>query len=853
MFHRLFKIFSGKKDMLPNSSLGKKQFLRKKYSIFRDLLDLNNIALEHMADMSEKLSGEFLFDRTYIEVKTRQLYENVKEIIKNLNDLSLGKYSILYDRLNFISSQIEGILSRKIEIPVSSYTLFFDEITRKMVDKVGGKIANLCEVKNVIKLPVPHGFAISSYAFKRFMDHNDFFQKIKEKLSNVVFDNLDVLNRNSKELQAMIINGEIPGDLKKDIMDSYRRLCKICGEEVRVSVRSSAICEDGDFSFAGQFATYLNVPSTDILLKYKEVVASLFTSRVIFYFKTKGIQDYEMIMSVGILKMIDAKAGGVVYSSDPTDPKSNKIIINAVHGLGKCVVEGTTTPEIYVVSKDSSFTIAEKKIPIQKTMLFCTLDGEIQQIPLSEEIKGKPCLSEQQVKELANYAVSIEKHYGFPVDIEWAIDGDGNPYILQARRLRILAKELTKPIPPHIPGYNILLDKGIIACKGIGYGPVHVVMSEDDLKNFPKDAVLVAKGTSPTYVIVMDKATAIITDSGSTTGHMATLAREFQIPCILDTQIGTKTLKPGQIITVDAFNCNVYEGKVDELIELAEQRENQFKETQIFKVLQRVVKWIIPLNLVDPDDINFKPEFCQTYHDITRFCHEIAMNEMFHITDVTTDELGETHKLAAGIPLVIYIIDLDGGIEQEHPNILYPQHIKSIPLNAFIKGLSAMRWPQGSPVDIKGLLGMMAHTASIPEEELLKSGEKSFVFISRNYMNFQLRLGYHLSTVEAFAGENLNDNYIRFFFKGGGAHIDRRLRRVRLITEILKRLGFEVKVVNDLIDAVIKKYKRSIIESDLEILGKLTAYTKQLDMVMYDDAITQFYIEEFVKNHFIEK
>jgi pyruvate,water dikinase len=331
---------------------------------------------------------------------------------------------------------------------------------------------------------------------------------------------------------------------------------------------------------------------------------------------------------------------------------------------------------------------------------------------------------------------------------------------------------------------------------------------------------------------------------------MASLAREFQVPCILDTEVGTKTLQPGQEITVDAFNCSVYEGKVNELIELSGKREEPFKDTLIFKELKKVMKWVVPLNLYDPAGENFNPEFCATFHDITRFCHEMAMYEMFRISDSATDEIGETKKLKSGIPLVIYIIDLGGGLTASSPKVLNPTHICSIPLNAFFNGLAAMKWPQGSPsVDAKGFLGMMAHTASIPEEELRKTGEKSYSFISQEYMNFTLRLGYHLSTIEVYAGESLNDNYIRFFFKGGGAALNRRLRRVRLISEILKSMDFEVKVVEDVIEALFSKYRKTMIEEKLEQLGRLTVYTKQLDMVMFNDAITDLYIEEFIKQY----
>jgi pyruvate,water dikinase len=333
---------------------------------------------------------------------------------------------------------------------------------------------------------------------------------------------------------------------------------------------------------------------------------------------------------------------------------------------------------------------------------------------------------------------------------------------------------------------------------------------------------------------------------------MASLTREYQVPALLDTEAATKILKNGQEITVDAINCNIYEGHVDELIEFAKRKKEPFKDTQLFKTLERVLKWVIPLNLVDPEDKNFRPEFCETFHDITRFCHEMANREMFTFTETPSRELGETVRLVAGIPLDIYLIDLESGIESgtKFPK---PEHIHSIPFNAFLKGITSMKWPEPRAFDVKGFLGAIAHTATIPEEELLEIGEKSFSFISKEYMNFAIRLGYHLSMVEAFAGESINDNYIRFFFKGGGAALERRLRRVRLISEILRRMDFNVKVTEDVIDATLTKYKKPDIERKLEAMGKLTVYTKQLDMVMYNDAITESFIEDFCEEHVTNK
>jgi len=160
-----------------------------------------------------------------------------------------------------------------------------------------------------------------------------------------------------------------------------------------------------------------------------------------------------------------------------------------------------------------------------------------------------------------------------------------------------------------------------------------------------------------------------------------------------------------------------------------------------------------------------------------------------------------------------------------------------------------MKWPGPPTVDAKGFFGMLAHSASVPEDQLKETAKKSFAVVSINYVNFSIRLGYHFSMIEAYAGENINDNYIKYFFKGGGAALDRRLRRVRLIREILKAMGFKVNVNEDVVNAILTKYKQSTIEDKLVVMGKLTVYTKQLDMALFNDAVTDMYIENFMKEH----
>lgn len=831
----------------PNSSL-RTSFMNK-YSAFRNLLIENNRVLTLIADMQEKLSGEYLFDKQYINSNASEIADRVNNIIKHLNALSAEKYLKLYDRYDSVRAEIESAFLRKVEIPESELTLPLEKLTGEMYLIAGGKFAQLGEVRNRLGIQTPDGFVITSHAFKKFTGHNNLVEQINERLSALDIRSLEALNRVSSEIQDIVVNSEVPDDLCHAVAASVEVFKQTSGEQRPLfAIRSSAIFEDGEFSFAGQYATFLSIPEAAILQKYKEVVASLFTPRAIFYYKTKGFSDEEMVMAVGVLKMVDAKAGGVAYTRDPNNPEIDHITINAVPGLGKSVVDGTVSPDLYIVSRHPENIIKEKRVSRQQTMLIGGDDGNIKTIAIPDNLKNSQSIDDKQIKQIAQYALEMERHYDAPQDIEWVIEQDGEPSIIQTRPLRTVKTEGDLCVPRRIAGKNLLIDKGVIACKGIGHGKAFILKDEEELKEFPEGSVLIAKNTSTKFVTVMNKASAIITDVGGITGHMASLSREYNIPTILDTEIATTTIKNGQLITVDAVNCNIYEGVVEELLNLAPKKKDHLRETILYKTLERVLKHISPLNLVNPAADTFTPEHCMTFHDITRFAHEKAMNEMFSIGEGHNIDSLDPVELKAGIPMNTSILDIDGCISTNSRKVS-PGDIDSIPFSAFFKGLAAMKWPEPRPADLKGFFEMVAHTASIPEEELRQTGEQSFALLSKNYMNFSIRLGYHFSMVEAYAGYEINNNYIKFFFKGGGASIDRRIRRTNLIKEILKMLDFSVTVKDDVVDAILSKYRQSSVERILELIGRFTVFTKQLDMALYNDAVVEMFVEEFAKDH----
>jgi pyruvate,water dikinase len=400
--------------------------------------------------------------------------------------------------------------------------------------------------------------------------------------------------------------------------------------------------------------------------------------------------------------------------------------------------------------------------------------------------------------------------------------------------------------PPKVEGYRVLIDKGTIASRGIGFGKAYVVRSGKEVKDLPEGSVLVVKHTSATYAPVLGSVRAIITDIGGKTAHLATLAREFHIPMIVDTEVATQVIGDGREITVDAMNGIIYEGKVAELSGFSEKKTGSHTNLKS-KAFEKIIDRVIPLNLVNPEGKNFKPEFCETLHDVVRFAHQKAMQEMFGLSEASPGDI-QGVRLISRVPLPVNIIDLGNGIEgvTGEPRT---EQVRSIPFRAFLQGLESAEWPEPRNVDVKGFLGMIAHTASVAEAELERTGEESFVFVSESYMNFSIRLGYHLSVIESYIGDSVNDNYIRFFFKGGGADRERRVRRTEMISRILKEMDFNVKMTGDVIDALITKYTQLYLENKLEVLGRLTAYTKQMDVIMRDDESVQRHAEEFMKNH----
>lgn len=458
----------------------------------------------------------------------------------------------------------------------NEYVLWFDELRRADVGLVGGKSSSLGELTSETKVPVPYGYATTANAYRYFMDVTGQNHKIHELLEglNDVEDSVE-LHDVCTLIRESIMGAEMPKDLADAIAAAYEELAKKVGEHNPfVAVRSSATAEDlPDASFAGQQDTYLNVHGKEeVIRKVKECYASTFTDRAVYYRAKQGYDHENVALSAAIQMMADAKAAGVMFTVNLATGEDDCIMVEGSWGLGEFVVQGTVTPDNFVINK-SDLSIRSKQINDKAVELVRLPNGGVEECKVSDELARTQVITDEQLAELAGYARAIEKHYGCYMDMEWAVDHKNRIWILQARPETVWSrrnKDTKEEKKVNITTDHKVLVKGLPASPGLVAGKVHVITNPEDIEKFKKGEILVTPMTSPDWVPAMKKAVAIITDAGGMTCHASIVSRELGIPCVVGTKSrsveATLTLKDGQDVTVDAQNGIIYDGIVEDMI-----------------------------------------------------------------------------------------------------------------------------------------------------------------------------------------------------------------------------------------------------------------------------------------------
>ncbi|MEJ2069863.1 MAG: PEP/pyruvate-binding domain-containing protein [Syntrophobacterales bacterium] len=739
------------------------KLLRLKYEAFKELLRHDKKSLELITDLEETLHDELPVDWARVESLVRALRWSVGSLIRSLTAMHPATYADLEEHFQ----RLEWSLAGAVTLPEGDcrppYAMTLAEAA-SAPELAGGKAHTLGRMLREANLPGPRGFVVTTRAFHLFLQHNLLRHRLDELLAQVCLDRGQRLEELAREMQAIILEGEVPPQVQEDIAQKLTD-CREQGVPGPWVVRSSALSEDGDVSFAGQYDSVVGVPAAGVLEAYKHVLASKYSPRAVAYRLRCGLADQETPMAVLLLEMIDAAVSGVVYTHDTKAQVEQRpyLAIFAVPGPGQRLVDGSTIPEIHYLTREPELQPVE------------TISSP--HCPWEPGGKARVCLPAETAGILAGWGLTLEQLAGAPQDIEWCQDKNGALFLLQSRPLRMSSEltpdRLSPAQPPEITN-PILLEGGVAASPGVGFGRVWVIKKEDELINVPERSVLVVS------------------------------------------------------------HGRVYQGEVEGLQEHAAQARAR-PETPFRARLRALMTFISPLTLTDPTSPEFTAEHCQSFHDVVRFAHEKGMAEMFSLVGRSGRGLARARKLVSDLPLVMYVLDLEGCLSPaaEGSKTVNPQLITCDIMRACWEGLSHpdVVWHKGLVhLDWEEFDRLSASMVSLSSKALA-----SYAIMSRYYLHLILRFGYHFAVLDTFCGEDPEANYIAFRFKGGGASYENRLWRVQLIKMILEWAGFTVKTRGDLLDARFDRREARQILSRLTLLGILQGKTRLLDMALADE------------------
>ena len=827
--------------------------LREKYEAFKLLLENDKCAHELMAELEDIYHNQIKVDFKFIEAKYEQFSACVLQIIDNLLKMCPLRYQSLKDYYKKFDSYVRFMLAPPEYDFSPPFACSLAEIPSEGLKLAGGKAFNLARIGRQLQMPIPEGFVITTNAFNYFIEFNNLRNVIDARLAKLDINSTASLDAVSEELTNAFMRAQIPPDIENEFLAAFKDLQKTKGLGTTVALRSSAVGEDSQLSFAGQYSTILNVKEDAIFDAYKKVIASKYSSSAIYYRINYGLSDIETPMAVLVLEMISAEANGIIYTGDIEGQTDDRLKIHATWGLGELLVSGEVSPDIITVSKNKTLEIVDKKIAIKNIQMITSPDGMTEVMPLEGEKKNLPSLDDTTALILARWGLELESYFKESQDVEWCMGEKGRLFIMQSRPLRT-----GKDNPAQSPECNFenfedvkIFSGGEKASAGIGAGRVFSADQTSSLETLPQGAVLVAKNASPRYVKVMNRLNAVVTDTGSTAGHFSSVAREFGIPALVNTGIATNKLAQGREVTVNADARAVYDGVVQSMVESPCARRNLLENSPFIRKMRSVMEFISPLELVDPNADNFTPEGCRSLHDIIRFSHEVAVREMFQLGNRRVRKIGGSKQLNVDIPIHFYVLDVGGGLRKsvtDRKAVTF-EDITSVPLKAVLKGL-------GHP-DIRW--GDFTHFDWAEHDKIVMSGgiisPKAAMFashavVSDDYLNLNLRFGYHFVILDAICTKTPADNYVLFRFSGGGADMYKRTLRADFLNQVLQRFGFDVNRKSDLIDAKLEGEKTKTMEAKLDRVGRLLGATRLMDMYLKDESMVQSFVKDFMNGRY---
>lgn len=830
--------------------------LREKYEAFKRLLDHDRAAHEYLARLEDLYYNQRRVDLELAAATYDAFSAEVEAMVRELLAMCPNGYWSLKDYHKKFDFYVRFMLAPPKFDFSPPFLLTLDQ-ARCLDEKIaGGKAANLARLKQELGLPVPQGFVITTRAFHFFMEAGNLYPFVREQLAGLDIDDPAGLAATARILETAVLAATLPEELVTEIEAGLAQFQGVAGEEgerFTFAVRSSAVREDGDISFAGQYLSLMHVDMADVGAAYKRVIASKYSPAALSYRIRYGIPDHDTPMAVLVLGMIDVRSAGVIYTRDVNGRDPGSLTIYSTWGLGGSVVDGRVAPDMIHVDHNGRITGIRTGNKVGRLIS----DGEPGSSMADRAKAERRALSigTTEILTLNKWARTVETYFKTPQDMEWCLSAQRTLYLLQSRPLNArkpVEKNRSVPLPDIAP----LCRAAQIICPGKAEGPLFRLNRLEQLNEMPDHAVVAAAFGLPQYAAAIHRMSGIILETGSAAGHFASVAREFNLPAVICTD-GFDTLESGSMVTLDADTGRVYPGQIKSLLPPSPHRADAdgFSKSRLMEKLGFMIRFCADLKLTDPDARDFTPDACRSMHDIIRFVHETAVREMFFIGQRKGTRKKGARQLISGLPMLFYVLDVGSGTqagicaEPATKSALGLADLVCIPLKALFKGLAHpdICWDEAGHFDWEAY-DKIVMAGGIISADSPQFG--SYAVVSRTYMNLNLRFGYHFVILDCFCTGSREQNYILLRFSGGGGNSGGRWRRAEFIAGVLEKIGYVTQVTADLIDGRIMAVDEARIREILDLTGRLLGATKLMDMYIKESVDVAAYVTAFMDGQY---
>jgi pyruvate,water dikinase len=751
--------------------------------------------IEHTNDIVDMDAIKRLYDRLQLAVQ---------KMIVALGDLGDHRCGDLLKIHQQFDRRTTPLFGPALSLPSHPILVSLEDIRADMAPFVGHKAAHLAAIGNALGLPVPRGFVLTAKAFDRFMEDNELPGVIDAYLRDLTVEHAERIDERCEAIRRLILQAPVPHDIEDAIREKLDQWCEEQGESIFTAVRSTAIGEDSEVSFAGQFATLLNVPAKSVIAAYKEVLASKYNPGAILYRLRYGLDDRSTPMAVIVMAMVSSRASGVIYTRNPSRPEQGDLQISAIRGLGEYLMSGDTAPHVLSVCRRTG-RITTRHAAQQSHWITTRPEGGTCLEPMPSEDQAHPPIDDATARCLGDWGERLEKHFGAPQDVEWAIDTAQHLYLLQSRSLGFDGPPPSEPIDVlPLERLPILHAGGRKACSGIVAGRIYHA-GPTHSETIPADSILVIPKAAPEYAPTVARVRGVIAAKGSAASHLASVAREFGVPMIVDTGPDDGRWIQGQWVTLYADKVTVYAGRIPTIDGRPSQRRPSDPfESPVRRRLRALSNRITHGHRPSADEATPLPYDVHTLHDLLRLAYRFVMETLHTHRSETENAIQVIHWAEDNVATDF---NIQSAIDQPTPT----RPMGEAFLNALWAGLS--RFPQNT-------------TAG------RRFGIDGYALIADRSMHVTIPFESQRSIVDACRPPNHNADHIRLRVVGGTDPYYKRCLRTRFLAEILEELGFSLRINGALLEASVTSGTVENSRDLLHEIGRLLNFSREMDSAL---------------------